>query len=358
MSAGKNINTILSSVHFWLPLAGFGAFWLLLFQLRFINTGSLFAGWELRGVIREGGLILLQMNTVMYFVYYATRYFDKKFPATDFSIRRYIYEIVTVILTGFLINIFFHLLFIQFVVIPEDDMNALDRKLRNILLVTQSLIIVMYGLLTAFRIYNNLKKKQTEILQWQKEFALAQFEALKNQLNPHFLFNSLSVLTSLVYTDAGKAEIFIEKLSKTYRYLLDQREKEAVHISEEFSFLDNYAFIIEQRYGNKISILATGINLNESLYILPHSFLIILEYIIGSNTMSTRHPLQISVEIRQNKLLFQFKQQTKDLINQHLSIQFASLQERYREMNKKITILNDDLSQLQIITVQLFQQHD
>ncbi|GAB2829831.1 LytS family sensor histidine kinase [Ferruginibacter profundus] len=358
MPATKNIKKIISSVHFWLPLSGFTAFWLLLIQLRFINTGSFFTGWELKPLIREGSLILLQMIVVMYFVYYAIRFFDKKFPAVGFSLRRYIYELMVVVLVGFVINKCFHYLFIKTVVVPEDDVASLDRKLRNILLVTQSLIVVMYGLLTAFRIFNNLRQKQTEVLQWQREYAITQFEALKNQLNPHFLFNSLSALTSLVYTDAGKAELFIEKLSKTYRYLLDQREKEAVPIAEEFDFLNNYNFLIEQRYGSKVSILQQGEVLNEPLYMLPHSFLIILEYIIGSNTMSVNQPLKIVIEIQRKTLLVHFNQQPKGIINKHLEQQFSSLQQRYQEMNTKISIVKDDLSQQQTITVQLIQQHD
>ncbi len=353
----KNIRAAISSVHFWLPLSGFAAFLLLLLQLRFINTGQFLTGGELKPLTREGSLILLQMITVMYFVYYAIRFFDKKFPAADFSIRRYIYELVTVVLTGFVINKCFHYLFIKTVVVPQDDIAALDRKLRNILLVTQSLIVIMYGLSTAFRIFNNLKQKQTEVLQWQREYALTQFEALKNQLNPHFLFNSLSALTSLVYADANKAELFIEKLSRTYRYLLDQREKETVHISEEAAFLDNYSFLIEQRYSGKINIQQKNITTNEPLYILPHSFLIIQEYIIGSNTMSASQPLNIIIEIRQKTLLIEYNHQPKAIINRHLQIQFNSLQQRYREMNKKITIHNNELSQQQTITVQLFQQN-
>lgn len=357
MLAPKNIKKTISSVHFWLPLSGFAAFWLLLLQLRFINTGSFFTGWELKPLIREGGLILLQMIAVMYFVYYAIRFFDKKFPAVDFSIRRYIYELVVVVVIGFAINKCFHYLFIKTVVIPEDNMAALDRKLRNILLVTQSLVVVMYGLLTAFRIFNNLRQKQTEVLKLQREYALTQFEALKNQLNPHFLFNSLSVLTSLVYADADKAELFIEKLSKTYRYLLDQREKEAVHISEEAAFLNNYTFLIEQRYTGKIKILQKNITINEPLYMLPHSFLIILEYIIGSNTMSISQPLNIIIETRQKTLLIQYNHQPKEIINRHLEIQFNRLQQRYLEMNKKIALVNNDLSQQQTIIINLFQQN-
>lgn len=358
MPAGKTIKKLFSNVHFWLPLCGIVTFFLLLALLQFINTGSFFSNWSFRGLTREGGLILVQLIVVMYFVYYAIVFFDKRYPIKEFSIQRYIYELLVIVLAGFVINMFFHFLFIQLVVVPEDDMAQLDRKLRNLLLVTQSLIIIMYGLLTAFRTYKNLQYRQAELLQWQREYAITEFEGLKNQLNPHFLFNSLSVLSSLVYTDADRAELFIEKLSKTYRYLLDQREKEAVHIAEEFDFLNSYSFLIEQRYGNKIHIRQKGVELSDRLYMLPHSFLIILEYIIGSNTMSVNHPLEIVIEIRQSSLLIRYNSMAKEITNKHLDLQFASLQQHYLEMNKKIAVLNDELLQQQTIVIQLFQQHD
>lgn len=347
----------LFSIHIWLPVCGVVAFLLLVLQLRFINTGSFFGSFSISSLFKEGWLIIIQMTVVMYFVYYATRFFDERFPSKKFSIRRYIYELAVVVIVGFFINKFFHFLFIKLVVVPEEDMTGLNRKLHNLLLVTQSLIVIMYGLLTAFRIYRSFREKQQQLLQWQKEYALTQFETLKNQLNPHFLFNSLSALTSLVYADAAKAELFIEKLSKTYRYLLDQREKEAVPVWEELGFLDNYRYLTGQRYGNKLVIVPPETQGHEQLYILPHSILVVLEYITGTNMMSAANPLEIVIRIKQKTLLFQFNHQEKAIVNRHLEMQFSNLQQRYAEMGKRMTIFNNDPLK-QTIAIQLIQRND
>lgn len=352
-----NRKQLFSNVHFWLPLCGIAAFFLLVLQLRFINTGSFLGDFSFSLLMKEGWLIIIQMITVLYFVYYATRFFDQKFPSKNLSIRRYTYELAVVVLIGFLINKFFHLLFIKLVVLPEDDITSLNRKLRNLLLVTQSLIVIFYGLLTAFRIYRSFREKQQKVLQWQKEYSLTQFETLKNQLNPHFLFNSLSVLTSLVYADAEKAELFIDKLSKTYRYLLDQREKEAVLVAEELNFLNNYSFLVDQRYGDKIRIVQRDIKMNEQLFILPHTFLVVLEYITGTNMMSASRPLEIVILIKQQTLLFQFNHQEKAITGNHLQMQFSSLQQRYIEMGKKMTVFNNDPLK-RTIAIQLISRHD
>lgn len=351
------LQKLFASVHFWLPLSGISAFFLLLLQLRYINTGSAFSGWELKGILREGCLIIIEMIVVLYFVYYAIRFFDRKFPADEFSIKRYIYELFVVVLLGFVINKFFHYLFISIIVIPEDDQEGLKLKLRNLLLITQTLIIIMYGLLTAFRIYKNLQQKQLDILKWQREFANSQFETLKNQLNPHFLFNSLSVLTSLIYADKDIAEQFIEKLSKTYRYLLDQNEKEAVPIGLELDFLHNFEFLVKQRYGEKIRFTIES-DTTQGSFILPHSFLIVLEYIIGSSIMSIHEPLHIEILIKQKNLYFRYNHQPKQIINQQLLQQLNSLQMHYTELSNKMELISDDYAQQQIIKIPLFLQYD
>ncbi len=348
----KKNSAALKSPHLWLPLIGVAILGILLLLLSYVNSGSFVFRWNYLALIREGRLILLQMIITIYFVYYTIRYFDKKYVQA-FSIKRYIYEIVLVALVGFVINQVFHFLFIKFVVVPEANEEELTVKLHNLLLVSQTLVLIIYILITGFRILKNLQKKQMELLKLQKEFAQTQFEALKNQLNPHFLFNSLSVLTSLVYSDAGKAETFIEKLSKTYRYLLDQREKEAVDIGSEVAFLGNFEYLIQQRYGNKVIIKKEIPDRINNLFLLPHTMLIVFEYIIGSNTMSAAKPLQVEITVKNNFLLIRYSHQPKELPAKHLLDQFKSLLENYNRVNKEILVSIDEFSQQQIIRIPL-----
>ena len=90
--------------------------------------------------------------------------------------------------------------------------------------------------------------------QLKKENALAQFEALKNQVSPHFLFNSLSILSSLVHVDANLSEKFIDQLSKAYRYILEQKNNETVSLKTEMNFLNAYAFLLKIRFENKFDL--------------------------------------------------------------------------------------------------------
>jgi sensor histidine kinase YesM len=100
----------------------------------------------------------------------------------------------------------------------------------------------------------NWKQTTVDAEKLQKENIAAKYESLKNQVNPHFLFNSLNALTNLVYEDQDKAVKFIKQLSEVYRYVLDTRDKEAVPIDEEVRFLQAYLYLQKIRFGDKLNI--------------------------------------------------------------------------------------------------------
>jgi LytS/YehU family sensor histidine kinase len=120
------------------------------------------------------------------------------------------------------------------------------------------------------------------------------YQSLKDQLNPHFLFNSLNVLSNLVYEDADQANAFIEKLSKIYRYVLDVQYEELVGLDQELAFAKNYLELQELRFGSKLSYV---INVNESVkYALPPLTLqLLLENAIKHNAATKDKPLLISI---------------------------------------------------------------
>ncbi len=148
-----------------------------------------------------------------------------------------------------------------------------------------------------------LTEANTQLLKVQKENLQSQFEVLKQQVNPHFLFNSLNVLTSLIKIDPDLAESFTERLSKVYRYVLENKEKDLVSLSTELEFLNAYLFLLEIRFMNKIVI---EINIDKSYYdfqILPIAIQLLIENAIKHNTFSKVSPLKIELYIdSQNRL--------------------------------------------------------
>lgn len=127
----------------------------------------------------------------------------------------------------------------------------------------------------------------------QKESIRAKYEALKSQVSPHFLFNSLNALTNLVYEDQDKAVMFIKQLSEVYRYVLDTRDKEVVSLAEEERFLKSYLFLQQIRFGDKL-VLEVDLDGVRSL-VAPLVLQMLVENAIKHNVISEEHPLRIRI---------------------------------------------------------------
>jgi two-component system, LytTR family, sensor kinase len=131
----------------------------------------------------------------------------------------------------------------------------------------------------------------------EKEKSLAQLEVLRNQVNPHFLFNSLSILTSLVYDNPKLSEKLISELSKFYRYSLDEGKNETVPLSTELSFINSYLFLLNLRFGGKLqcSIEIPQAELTKCR-IAPFTLQLLLENAVNHNQMSETRPLHVTIK--------------------------------------------------------------
>ena len=124
------------------------------------------------------------------------------------------------------------------------------------------------------------------------------YDVLRSQVNPHFLFNSLNLLYSLVSTERREdAEKFIIALVKTYRYIIDIRQKDVVTLAEELDFLDSYVKVLEMRYLNQFKVSIVGRSLAASHTIIPYTMQLLIENVTKHNTISSRNPMVVTVEI-------------------------------------------------------------
>ncbi|RRB03860.1 sensor histidine kinase [Larkinella rosea] len=170
--------------------------------------------------------------------------------------------------------------------------------------------LTIMALLMAFFLAANRRGDQVvaelrvnaEQLKW--EASQAQFAALKNQVNPHFLFNSLSILTALVDINPKLSIRFINYLSKAYRYILDQRELEQVSLKTELEFLEAYCFLLNIRFDDKLQIVNT-LTAGEAtrFAIAPLTLQLLVENAVKHNQMSGEHPLIVSITIQDDYLL-------------------------------------------------------
>ncbi|HYF69171.1 MAG TPA: histidine kinase [Ohtaekwangia sp.] len=139
----------------------------------------------------------------------------------------------------------------------------------------------------------NWRQSEIDAEKLKKESISAQYESLKNQVNPHFLFNSFNVLSHLVYEDQEKAVKFIKQLSTVYRYVLDTREKELVSLDDELAFLESYIFLQQIRFESKldIQIALSGV----VSFVAPLALQMLIENAIKHNVVSADDPLHIRI---------------------------------------------------------------
>jgi len=199
-------------------------------------------------------------------------------------------------------------------------------------------IIITLGFYTAnfFREWKKLLLKEE---QFKREALSLQFDALKNQVNPHFLFNSLNVLTSLVETEPTLAVRFIKQLSEVYRYVLEHKDKELIELDTELQFVNSYIYLQKIRFD---SSLVVDIALNNTTgRIIPLSLQMLVENAIKHNVISTDKPLHISIFCNGDYLVVKNNLQKKTVIHETGSIGLKNICERYAYFSKMPVVIEE-----------------
>jgi len=175
----------------------------------------------------------------------------------------------------------------------------------------QMAIVNIYGLLfiipiisVNFGIYFLVQWKkttlQTEIL--KQENIKSQLDALKNHLDPHFLFNNLNVLSSLIDSDKETANDFLDKFAEVYRYVLNKKSQELVPLNEEINFIEAYYFLLKKRFGDNLN-LDINVPNDSCFHIPPLSIQLLVENAIKHNMISEEKPLTIELYLEDNEKL-------------------------------------------------------
>lgn len=167
------------------------------------------------------------------------------------------------------------------------------------------------------------------------------FESLKNQVNPHFLFNSLNVLSTLVYKDQDLAAKFIKQLSNVYRYILDAQQKEVVPLVTELEALNAYIFLLKIRFGDNLTV---NINLDpkDDFYLAPLTLQILVENAIKHNIISKNEPLTINIEKRKDRICIRNNLQIKNNVLDSTGLGLPNIKERYAYISgKEVEVLKE-----------------
>ncbi|TRX37016.1 histidine kinase [Flavobacterium sp. ZT3R18] len=169
--------------------------------------------------------------------------------------------------------------------------------------------------------------------------ANAKFETLKNQIDPHFLFNSLNVLSSLIEENPENAQRFTTSLSKIYRYVLEQKDKELVSVAEELSFAKTYMNLLKMRFENSLFYELPETAINPEAKVVPLSLQLLLENTVKHNVVSEQRPLHIRIFIEGDYLVIQNDYQKKEVLQSRQGVGLQNIVDRYSIItNRKVLI--------------------
>ena len=270
---------------------------------------------------------------------YIVRALDGILPWIDFPVKRVIASVLLVIVYATVVVVFLDIL-IDLVLERKSFFEAIQEINQTSLTMTISITlgigVIMHG--RGFLLSWRQASIDNEKLRTEQVFT--QFQSLKNQVNPHFLFNSLNALSSLVYEDQDKAVEFIRKLSQVYRYVLDKKDEEIVPISDEVTFLQNFIYLQKIRFGENIRFGIQGEEVEG--YLPPLALQLLVENAIKHNVISDDHLLKIEVRFNKESCIITNNVKEK-LSKDSTGIGLNNLKARYQYLSdKEVVIENDD----------------
>ncbi|MGJ7029879.1 sensor histidine kinase [Niabella hirudinis] len=189
------------------------------------------------------------------------------------------------------------------------------------------LILCFNGLLFY---YKNWQEARLNAERLRRENMQARYDVLKSQIDPHFFFNSLSVLTGLVYKSADVSAEYITQLSKCYRYILDQKEENLVSVQTELSFLESYLFLIRIRHQNSIQFHIDKPSGNQQCALLPPSALqMLVENAVKHNRFAVNVPLNVHIRFTDQHVIVSNDLRKRNGIRFSTGVGLSNIRKRY-----------------------------
>jgi len=308
-----------------------------MFGIIFLGSFFLIAAFSYDELSQPGPLYRVVMGAVASGLMWvgnsmSVRYVSKRYSWLDAPVKRFFLSLFATLIITFVIWYFIASLWY----VPEKgaDFTWPARNFRwgyflPSLFIALFISIFMHGrgFLLSWRDVTveaeRLKKEQVE----------ARYEALKNQVNPHFLFNSLNVLTTLVHKDPDQAELFIRRLSAVYRYVLDSRDREVVSLDEELKALEAFVFLMKTRFGDSFEARIDVADRHGR--VAPLTLQMLVENALKHNEVSKSHPLAIEVFQQNGHVVVRNNVQTKTSVGESSGVGLENIRGRYQFLSDK-----------------------
>jgi hypothetical protein len=214
-------------------------------------------------------------------------------------------------------------------------------------------IVIIFHFIYFYNKYQQNKIKEQKVIAGT---ASAKFDALKNQLDPHFLFNSLNVLTSLIEENPDSAQKFTTSLSKVYRYVLEQKNKELVTVDEELQFAKTYMSLLKMRFEDSIVFTMPEKALNPESKVVPLALQLLLENAVKHNMVTSNKPLHINIYEDQDSLVVENNLQPKQIVKKSSGVGLSNIMQRYDLLTNKKVHINKESTRFAVAIPMLTKQ--
>lgn len=266
-------------------------------------------------------------------------FFEKRINAHSNKFYVLIYFFVASGTTAFILTV--ALILIESMLLHNYSLNAslIPLKLN---LIYGVLVNLLFHLVNAIFFY--FKEYKTQLLQAEQlksTTAQAELELVKSQINPHFLFNNLNVLSALVMQNNSEANKFIEAFSQVYRYILNNQEKEMVTLQTELEFIKPYIYLLEKRFSQGLKITIEIPEHYNSTYIIPASTQMLIENAIKHNVATRTKPLHILLHANgNNTLVVSNNLQLRETVENSTEIGLLNIIKRYMLVSGKTVLVS------------------
>ena len=264
-------------------------------------------------------------------------YLNKKYSWVEDTRKRTFFGVVGTLLVNVILVFFCN--YVNFIIFQKRDsaeffsgaMGISNWLTINVALLI-SAILHAKGFVEAWKSSTKQEVVQQKLI---AKSANAQFESLKNQLDPHFLFNSLNVLSALIDENPDQAQRFTASMSKIYRYVLEQKDKELVTVEEELNFAKTYSDLLKTRFEDSVSFEFKVNEKDLKSYVVPLSLQLLLENCIKHNFATSAKPLHIKIYSENGNLFVENNLQQREQVKESAGIGLSNIVQRYSLLTKQ-----------------------
>lgn len=269
---------------------------------------------------------------------------DRRYSWLEKPKLRFVLNILAISFYSFVAFIFIDGLFTYFVsgklgYINENGDVVVDALYKSGRIAVTISLIVSFSL-TGVGFLRAWKNAAVEAERLQKEVFRHRYESLRNQVNPHFLFNSLNVLTELVHEDPNVAVRFIRQLSDVYRYVLESRDRDVVSVNDELKFAESYLYLLEMRFAEKLKVQIFRANGTDG-WLVPMSLQLVLENVAKHNAISSSQPIDVRIRVEKNHVSVINTVVKKSSQEESTGVGLNYLSERYASLGGEMIVSNN-----------------